>query len=84
MSSFTKYKWAKCPIPNCGEDLIMVLSTPVYVDDRPLTSVVDTLDYSEWETACANGHVVDSGGPECDGRLPLHGYRNAQSLGGLR
>lgn len=85
MSDFIPYKWAKCPIPGCDEDLIMSLTTPVYVDDVPLTELNDVgMRYAEWETGCSNGHVVDCGGSESDGRTVIHGYRNAQSLGGLR
>lgn len=85
MSNFTPNKWAKCPVPGCGEDLVMWLLTPVYVDDTPLSYVGPVImDNADWETVCANGHTVDCGGTDSDGRTVLHGYRTAQSLGGLR
>lgn len=83
MSKPEPYKWAKCPLSGCGEDLCVETTSVVYVDDRPQTDFTST-EPSYWEVTCANGHVLDCGGSDSDGRNVILGYRSAQSLGGLR
>ena len=78
---------AKCPLRNCGAQLYLVVSAAFVVEDtvspvsdlRPNRAVTES-----WDVECEEGHRLDSGSHENDGRAPLLGLRSALSLGGLR
>lgn len=78
---------ATCPLPGCGKPLYLIIQSILIVEDTttPVTdsSVVQSLN-DTWDVECENGHRLDSGGVEGDGRRPLLGFRSAMSLGGLR
>lgn len=72
-----------CPIPKCGETLVLNRSLKI-----PVTgSVVPDIDLADavsqtWNISCTTGHVVDSGGSDVDGRDAADGWRDAHRLGG--
>lgn len=78
---------ASCPLPHCTAELRLSVTSEFVVEDT-VTPVSDLaqrysiVDY--WEVGCIEGHIVDSGSSETDGRTPLLGFRSAMSLGGLR
>jgi hypothetical protein len=78
---------ATCPLPHCDAELRLSVTSDFVVEDT-VTPVSDLdqrhalVDY--WEVGCIEGHVVDSGGRETDGRAPILGLRSALSLAGLR
>lgn len=78
---------AKCPLPRCGADLYLSVSHNFIVEDT-LTPVSDLEPRraitDEWEVFCTEGHRLDAGSQETDGRPPLLGLRSALSLGGYR
>lgn len=78
---------ATCPLPHCSAELRLAVTSEFVVEDT-ITPVSDLAQrhslVDSWEVGCTEGHVIDSGCRETDGRPPLLGLRSALSLGGLR
>jgi hypothetical protein len=78
---------ARCPLAHCDAELRLSVTSDFVVEDT-VTPVSDLdqrhslIDY--WEVGCTNGHTIDHGGQEVDGRPPLLGLRSALSLVGMR
>ncbi|MGG5257479.1 hypothetical protein [Phycicoccus avicenniae] len=78
--------YATCPLPHCDADLGIEVSAWDPIDDRPGAHLPDAQHprYGYWKLTCEQGHVVDEGAHEADGRSALVGHRVGQVLGGVR
>lgn len=77
---------ATCPLPYCDAALGIEVSAWDPIDDCPGAHLPDARHarYAYWKLVCENGHAVDEGGYESDGRPPKVGYRFGQVVGGVR